>query len=476
MEVLEAESFVVGMRTRLPFRYGIAEMTVVPHVVVRLTVEVEGESAVGLAADHLPPKWFAKDPGTSYEEDVPALVATVLNACDLACRVGPHETPFAFWLAVDAEQRTWGVRVDHPPLLTAFGATLVERAVIDAWCRIRGLAFPAAVQRGALGLDPAVLHPELPPDDGYLRTLKPVTTVTVRHTVGLGDSLTDGDATGSDPHDDLPFSLSDVFRRYGIDHLKIKLCGEPDVDLPRLREIFPLAPPDLTLTLDGNESFHSIGGFREAWARMVGDPMIGPYLERALLVVEQPLHRLVALEPDVAGELAGWDHRPPIVIDESDDSRDSLRRALGLGYSGVTFKSCKGVQKGLANAALIHHRGIPPSTGMTAEDLATVPPISLLQDLSVVATLGLKHVERNGHHYFHGPAPVSDSVSAQLSSSHPDLFTLDSSGRARLIIDDGTLHLGSILRAPFGYACTPALDRMEPLTVDAAVAAITKKA
>jgi hypothetical protein len=471
LEVVETESYVVGMSTRLPFSYGIAQMTVVPHVVVRARLEIQGRTAVGLAADHLPPKWFTKDPATTYEQDLPALVETVLGACRRAPAVGPQRSPFDFWMVLDAEQREWGRATATPALLAAFGATLLERAVIDGWCRLRGLTFAAAAQRAELGIDPARLHPELEAAD-VANVLRPATSVKVRHTVGLGDPLTE-DEVSQRPGDGLPVAVAEVLRRYGVNHLKVKLSGDVDVDVPRLGRILELAPTSVSLTVDGNENFRSVHAFREAWERMDGDVRLGPRLREALIVVEQPLHRSVALEPDVGRELAGWRVAPPLVIDESDAERDSLRRALDLGYAGGTFKSCKGVMKGLVNAALIQHRSVGGQAHhMTAEDLATVPPISLLQDLAVVSALGMTHVERNAHHYFHGPAPLSVGVSRQLVGDHPDLFHLDGSGAALLKIEQGSVQLGSVASAPFGYSTAPVLDGMEPLSLEAALKTI----
>ena len=51
-----------ALRTRMPFRYGIAEMKELPHVFVVLEAEIGGTVSRGIAADHLPPKWFTKDP------------------------------------------------------------------------------------------------------------------------------------------------------------------------------------------------------------------------------------------------------------------------------------------------------------------------------------------------------------------------------------------------------------------------------
>jgi hypothetical protein len=75
--------------------------------------------------------------------------------------------------------------------------------------------------------------------------------------------------------------------------------------------------------------------------------------------------------------------------------------------------------------------------------------------LAVQAVLGNGSVERNGHHYFRGltmwPAAVQDA----MRQAHPDLYG-NTPGFCALQINDGRLQLGSVLRAPFGYAA--ALD------------------
>jgi hypothetical protein len=90
-----------------------------------------------------------------------------------------------------------------------------------------------------------------------------------------------------------------------------------------------------------------------------------------------------------------------LIIDESDAELDSLPRALALGYHGTSHKNCKGVFKGIANACLLE--ALRRQSGgdrlvMSGEDLANIGPVALLQDLAVVATLGVSSVERNGHH------------------------------------------------------------------------------
>ena len=95
------------MRTRFPFRDGIAAMTELPHVFLEVEMEVDGESCRGLASEGLPPKWFTKDPGTTFEEDLP-LMLEVLEHAVAAAREIEAETVFGFWRALYDVQDAWG--------------------------------------------------------------------------------------------------------------------------------------------------------------------------------------------------------------------------------------------------------------------------------------------------------------------------------------------------------------------------------
>ena len=59
---------------------------------------------------------------------------------------------------------------------------------------------------------------------------------------------------------------------------------------------------------------------------------------------------------------------------------------------------------------------------MSGEDLANIGPVALLQDLAVVASLGVRSVERNGHHYFAGLSAFPRAVQQQILTHHGDLY------------------------------------------------------
>ena len=61
---------VLPMRLRFPFKYGIASMTVVPHVFVYVDLNVDGREVSGLSSEGLALKWFTKNPETPFEADL----------------------------------------------------------------------------------------------------------------------------------------------------------------------------------------------------------------------------------------------------------------------------------------------------------------------------------------------------------------------------------------------------------------------
>src|SRR5829696_9371451 len=102
-----AELFRFEHRARIPFRYGIATMTECPHAIMRLTFEIGSEIHVGLAADHLPPKWFTKDPQRALDDEIDEMLR-VIRAAVTHGRTIRAETPFLFWRELYAVQAAWG--------------------------------------------------------------------------------------------------------------------------------------------------------------------------------------------------------------------------------------------------------------------------------------------------------------------------------------------------------------------------------
>ena len=334
---------------------------------------------------------------------------------------------------------------------------MVERAVIDAFCRATETNFAAAVQTNTLGLRVGEIYPEVVGTPADFLPWPPLKEIVVRHTVGLSDPLTAADIPVSElVEDGLPQTLKECVRAHGLTHFKIKLSGEM-LKRPRApacaggtaRSAKRRAAASRSMaTRTTGRSSHS----RRSGSNCAGDEVIARFLD-GLIFVEQPLHRDVALAAETTKQLLAWKDRPPIIIDESDGEIGTLAAALAGGYAGTSHKNCKGVIKGIANACLIAHRrrAEPARTlHLSGEDLTNVG-VALLQDLAVIATLGIEHAERNGHHYFAGLRQFPPSLRSAVLAAHGDLYT-EHEGYPAVHVAKGKVSTRSAVAAPFGCA------------------------
>ena len=439
-------------------------MTEVPHIFVVATVEIDGRSSVGMSADGLPPKWFTKNPDTTFDQDdLPMMLAVIKQAASLGLEIGSQNNFFQWWYQLYERQQAWARRHEIAPLLAGLGVSLMERAVLDATLRNIRVPLAKAIRNDLLGIQLSALRPEL--GQAKLRDLLPESPsprVYLRHTVGLGDPLADADAIDA-PQDGLPFTLEQNIQAYGLRYFKIKLSGNMVSDYERLQRIATIVArtvgADARFTLDGNENYKNIEQFQQAWHRFQECAVLREFFQKSLMFVEQPIHRDQALDHSVGEQLSCWRGAPAIIIDESDAELGSLPQALQLGYRGTSHKNCKGIIKGCLAAATIARESLQRNQQLilSAEDLGNVPPIALLQDLAAVACLGIPHVERNGHHYFAGLSMFPQSIQQQLVECHGDLFQWDGlSHFAKLAPRAGTLSLETVNQADFGLV--PLID------------------
>ena len=93
------------LKTRMPFKYGIATMTEVPMVFVQVETEVDGRPSWGVSSDLLPPKWFTKVPDDPLEQEI----ADMLRVIHHAMAISKIETPSAFaaWRTIYEQQAAW---------------------------------------------------------------------------------------------------------------------------------------------------------------------------------------------------------------------------------------------------------------------------------------------------------------------------------------------------------------------------------
>jgi hypothetical protein len=445
------------MQTRFPFKYGIASMNALPHLLVTISIVVDGKEAVGTASEGLPPKWFTKDPDTSFEQDLAEMLAVIQNASRLAKLASAKPVNyFEWWRDLYAEQTRWAQVKSVPSLLAGLGVSLIERALLDGLCKAASTSLHRLLASDALAITLRDVRDELR-NITVAQTLAsaPLPRIAVRHTVGLADPLDAEDVPeAAAVKDGLPHTLQECIRTYSLRYFKIKVSGQPEVDLLRLKKITAILAQEcqsgFKATLDGNEQFYDLTTFREFYDQLQADDKLAP-LFKNLLFIEQPLHRNHALKEDVAKVISEWRDGPGLIIDEADGSLADLPRALDLGSS---HKNCKGIMKGLANAALIKVRSQSDKRPLilSGEDLANVGPIALLQDLAMMAALGVSHVERNGHHYFRGLSMHPAEVQTTVLQQHADLYRQHEEGFPTLDIKGGELKLDSVNAAPFGCA------------------------
>ena len=234
------EFFVLRTGTRFPFRYGIASMTDVPQLFVSTRLTLSEKSTLGLTAEGLPPKWFAKDPATTFEQDLPEMLETIKHATELAEKIAAEPILFFdFWKELYRQQSDWAKARTLAPLLANLGVSLVERAVLDGLCRLEGESLHCMVANNRLDLRLSEIYEDLGTAHPHkFLPATPLEKVSVRHTVGLGDALTPADILpGEDANDGLPQDLESSIRAYGLRYFKVKLSGVLERDLPRLREL-----------------------------------------------------------------------------------------------------------------------------------------------------------------------------------------------------------------------------------------------
>ena len=445
----------IELKTRMPFKYGIATMTEVPMIFVRVAVETNGNESSGTASDLLPPKWFTKSPNEPIENEVSEMLGVIRNAIQLSINY-EAENLFSLWRLIYDSQTKWAKERSIPALLAHFGTSLVERAIIEATCKHYNQSLSEAILKGSLGFSASSIHSELIGIPfATLLPPQPLSKITARHTIGLGDALFEKDIPDEERIDDsLPQSLEQCIRYYKLKQFKIKISGDLEWDLKRLIEIATViknnTEGNFEFSLDGNEQFDSIVAFQNYWTKLNNENRLTRFFDH-LLFIEQPLHRDIALDSSLRDEFDLWSNNPPIIIDESDSTLKSLPEALLIGYSGTSHKNCKGIFKSIANACLLENcRQSGQKVIMSGEDLCNVGPIAVIQDLAVMAILGIESVERNGHHYMAGLSQYPSKTQTQILTAHPKLYSKSDHGWPTLEILNGQIDLSSINNQPFG--------------------------
>ncbi|WP_018238387.1 enolase C-terminal domain-like protein [Ensifer sp. BR816] len=458
IRLVEAKFFERPVDFRFPFRFGAARVERAPQAFVRVRIEDErGRSATGWSAEMMMPKWFDKDPALSPDDNVGQLRASLHLATEGLGALAAN-TPFGLHAAAEADHHWAAARHGLPGLVASYGLALVDRAVIDAVCRLKSASAAEAVTGNLLGITDATA-PDLAGFDltRFLSKLAAEPKLAIRHTIGLADALVASELEpGQRLEDGLPQALDEVIAAYGHRSFKIKVSGRPAEDAGRLVAIAAVLDrigETYRVTLDGNEQFESGAVVADLLDRIEKEPRL-QRLRASVLFFEQPIARAEALSKSVTAIA----ERLPLEIDESDGEINSFLSARELGYAGISSKSCKGFYRSLINRARIEKWNGEAGNAryfMSAEDLTTQAGIGLQQDLVLAALIGAGHVERNGHHYVDGMAGAPMPEQAAYLAAHSDLYD-NAAGRARLAIRNGEISFASVMRATgLGSAVEP---------------------
>ena len=261
-----------------------------------------------------------------------------------------------------------------------------------------------------------------------------------------------------DPADGLPATLAAAIEAYGLRWFKLKLCGDVERDIERLSAIAALLDAKVgayRVTLDGNETFADAGALGTFWQALSTAPALRTLLARTVLL-EQPIARARALtEP-----IAPLGITLPVILDESDDHAEAFETGLALGYRGISSKACKGLYRSLHSAARVARD--PQRLLLSGEDLTCQAGLAVQQDTLLAASLGVAHIERNGHHYVDGFGIAPDDEARAFAAAHPGLYA-ERGGRVRLDVRDGQLDLRSLHVPGFASAASPSWQDLQPM-------------
>lgn len=449
---------------RMAFALGTRRTTKTPperltnplgHVRLVLRDDSGGET-FGCSGDRLSVRWLDKRAGRSKGLKLRELVALIEHARDVYLENRSFDDPFRMWKRCHTAIVEAGLRRGQEDLTSSFASALLERALVDAVCRLAGKSVFRMVHEDKLGLRPDDVHPEL---RGFSLadhlSPHPVTRFHIRHTVGIADPLVETDLPAAKRvNDGLPETLQEYIRTDGVTFFKVKISGDVERDLRRLEKIWSVLPktPETVVTLDANESYADIDSLTR-FVKTLEREVVG--LFQHLRYIEQPLPRALTLDPTTRTAIRRLAEIKPLLIDEADGRLHSYREAYSIGYAGTSHKNCKGFFKSLLNRALVaRHMARNETAFLSGEDLQNLPIVPLHQDFATLSILGLTDCERNGHHYNHGLSLLSQKDRESVARHHRDLY-VPRGDRWFLNVRGGKVECASLQCVGFGVQDEP---------------------
>lgn len=329
-----------------------------------------------------------------------------------------------------AKAQAWHIA----PLTCQIALSLFETALIDAFCKLRQTPFHTLLLENSFGIDFAQLRPELAgkqPGD-FLAT--PSSTISPRIPIRLAQnelaSLSDGNAN----------------------HFTIILSGQPDEDYENLCHValaIQSTCKNYRFSIDGACQFKTAEAFKKFWDLSLEDTLLRGFFAH-LLHVQDPFIEAITFDQQVIALFSEWPKRPPIMLNITDATLDSLPKAIAHGYAGTTHSKFKGIFKGIANRCLLlayKQREPVGKYAMSGEDLAIDDPLNWGQDLVVQASLGFSDVSIQAP-----PTPLNSVQTFWPTSAMKAIFTDPAHSTLQdLNLEQGKFCIAQLLEQPFGH-------------------------
>ncbi|WP_309398630.1 hypothetical protein [Cerasicoccus maritimus] len=377
-------------------------------------------------------------------EAAPEFAQAAEQAARLATEVRAGSV-FSFWLQMRAALDSWQKTNGKSMAAAAFGLALLERALMDAFCRAKTKPFAACLHDNDFKIELGKLCRPL-------KDRQPGKLLEGPLQGGMRVQLAVAPAA---PMTELESAIAAGYRQFNLG-----LSGQATADLARLIDIaarLDQIEGRYAVSLEGNASFATPKELRELWEGMKAVPELKK-LMRSVAYIEQPFPVDDSLTNAALALFAEWPERPPIIVDESDDSFGACARALEWGYAGTVFRAARGIIPGVVDASLLGARRDREPIGkwtIAGGPLSVGLPLAQLAELSANAAFGLGSCTITPGML---AAPTTDDPWREtLVAAHPETF--DAQGALR--VNGGAIALDEVVRAGFG--CLPEIDATELL-------------
>ncbi|MEO0794026.1 MAG: hypothetical protein AAFX93_02630 [Verrucomicrobiota bacterium] len=253
---------------------------------------------------------------------------------------------FKFWRNLRDRLEIWKRTNDRQAAFARFGLALVERAILDAFCRSRERSISELLQTNAFEIDLGMVCSPLKGRQPHELMEVPREEIPVRLQIDPAFDLSSADA------------LQRLVTAHSLQRFSLELQGNVDADFERIQHLVQaldhLKVERYRLSFDGMQAFEP-QGLKNLWDRLETEPTTSR-LGRKVDYIEQPFAVENTFANSAVALFAEWPNRPPILIDEADAIHGDCARSLEWGYSGSLYRAERGFIPTVVDACLIGAR------------------------------------------------------------------------------------------------------------------------